>query len=99
MKKLSKRKWIGIAAGGGAALAVICLLGSAALQVDVSRARQIALEQAGGGEIVAEEVSREGLWKEYNYVVVNGDHWYDLELNGFGMVTELERSSGGRHWD
>ena len=47
----------------------------------------------GGGEIVSQEVSSEGLWNEYSYEIINGDTWYDIEISGFGSVTELESVS------
>lgn len=54
---------------------------------------QIALDTVGGGEIVSQEVSSEGLWNEYSYEIINGDTWYDIEISGFGSVTELESVS------
>lgn len=56
-------------------------------------AQQIALDTVGGGEIVSQEVSSEGLWNEYSYEIINGDTWYDIEISGFGSVTELESVS------
>lgn len=50
------------------------------------------MNQTGGGEIVSQEISNEGLWNEYSYTIVNGDSWYDIEINGFGQITELEQS-------
>lgn len=47
-----------------------------------------------GGEIVSQEVSSEGLWNEYSYGIVNGDTWYDIEISGFGNVTEMESGTG-----
>ena len=89
---------LGIAAGiaGGAILLAVPL--SLVLRVDREKALEIALEQTGGGQVLSEEVSREGLWNEYSYVIVNGGQWYELELNAFGMVTEMERSSGQGGW-
>ena len=52
-----------------------------------------ALDTVGGGEIVSQEVSSEGLWNEYSYEIINGDTWYDIEISGFGSVTELESVS------
>lgn len=37
--------------------------------------------------------SSEGLWNEYSYEIVNGDTWYDIEVSGFGHITELESST------
>ena len=64
-----------------------------ALRVDSAEAQQIALDTVGGGEIVSQEVSSEGLWNEYSYEIINGDTWYDIEISGFGSVTELESVS------
>ena len=69
----------------------------AALPYDVyssAEARQIALDTAGGGEVIGQEISSEGLWNEYSYVIVNGSTWYDIEVSGFGRVTELESGTG-----
>ena len=90
MKHLSVKKLVGIAVGAVAALAVIALAASLALRVDGTEARQIALDTAGGGEVISQEVSSEGLWNEYSYKIVNGDTWYDIEVSGFGHITELE---------
>ena len=90
MKNLSVKKLTGIVIGAAAALAVAALAAVFTLRVDSAEARQIALDAAGGGEIVSQEVSREGLWNEYSYGIVNGDTWYDIEVGGFGHVTELE---------
>ena len=94
MKNLSVKKLAGIAAGAVAVLAVIAVVAIFALRVDSAEARQIALDAAGGGEVVAQEVSSEGLWNEYSYKIVNGDTWYDIEVSGFGSVTEMESSTG-----
>ena len=79
MKNLSVKKLVGIGVGAAAALAVVALAAVFALRVDSAEARQIALDAAGGGEVVAQEVSSEGLWNEYSYEIVNGDTWYDIE--------------------
>ena len=94
MKNLSVKKLVGIAVGAVAALAVIALAASLVLRVDSAEARQIALDAAGGGEVVSQEVSREGLWNEYSYKIVNGDTWYDIEVSGFGHITEMESGTG-----
>ena len=60
-----------------------------AFRIDIAEAQQIALNQAGGGEIVESEVSSEGLWNEYSYTVVNGDTWYQVDISGFGTVEEF----------
>ena len=94
MKNLSVKKLVGIGVGAAAALAVVALAAVFALRVDSAEARQIALDAAGGGAVVAQEVSSEGLWNEYSYEIVNGDTWYDIEVSGFGSVTEMESSTG-----
>ena len=94
MKNLSLKKLVGIVIGAVAALAVIALVAVFALRVDSAEARQIALDAAGGGEVVSQEVSSEGLWNEYSCGIVNGDTWYDIEVSGFGNVTEMESGTG-----
>ena len=64
------------------------------VEIDAAEARQIALDTAGGGEVIGQEISSEGLWNEYSYVIVNGSTWYDIEVSGFGRVTELESGTG-----
>lgn len=94
MKTMSVKKIIAIVIGAAGALAVIALAAIFTLRVDNGEARQIALDAAGGGEVVSQEVSSEGLWNEYSYEIVNGDTWYDIEVSGFGSVTEMESSTG-----
>ena len=93
MKNLSLKKLAAIVIGAAAALAVIALAAVFILRVDAAEARQIALDAAGGGEVIRQEVSSEGLWNEYSYVIVNGDTWYDIEVSGFGHITELKSST------
>ena len=94
MKHLSVKKLVGIIVGAVVVLAVIALAAIFALRVDGTEARQIALDTAGGGEVISQEVSSEGLWNEYSYKIVNGDPWYDIEVSGFGNVTEMESGTG-----
>ena len=94
MKNLSVKKIAAIVIGGAAALAVVALIAVFALRIDAAEARQIALDTAGGGEVIGQEISSEGLWNEYSYVIVNGSTWYDIEVSGFGRVTELESGTG-----
>ena len=94
MKNMSVKKIIGIAVGAAAALAIVAVVAVFALRVDSAEAQQVALDAAGGGEIVAREISSEGLWNEYSYVIVNGDTWYDIEISGFGNITEMESGTG-----
>ena len=78
-------------------LTVLCDAAVAAvfiLRIDAGEARQIALDAAGGGEVIRQEVSSEGLWNEYSYVIVNGDTWYDIEITGFGSIEEMESGIG-----
>ena len=94
MKNLSVKKLVGIGVGAVAVLAVLALVAIFALRVDSAEARQIALDAAGGGEVVSQETSSEGPWNEYSYQIVNGDTWYDIEISGFGNITELESGTG-----
>ena len=94
MKHLSVKKLVGIIVGAVVVLAVIALAAIFALRVDGTEARQIALDTAGGGEVISQEVSSEGRWNEYSYKIVNGDTWYDIEVSGFGNVTEMESGTG-----
>lgn len=63
-------------------------------KVDRQKAQSIALEQAGGGEIIAEEVSKELLWNEYSYTIQNADQWYEIEIGAFGYIEEIESGTG-----
>ena len=94
MKNLSVKKITAIVIGAAAALAVVALIAVFTLRMDAAEARQIALDTAGGGEVIGQEISSEGLWNEYSYVIVNGSTWYDIEVSGFGRVTELESGTG-----
>ena len=91
MKNMSVKKIVAMIVGAAAVLAVAAVAAVLALRVD--SAQQIALDTVGGGEIVSQEVSSEGLWNEYSYEIINGDTWYDIEISGFGSVTELESVS------
>lgn len=94
MKNMSVKKMAAMIVGAAAVLAVVAVAAVLALRVDSAEAQQIALDAAGGGEIVSQEVSSEGLWNEYGYGIVNGDTWYDIEISGFGNVTEMESGTG-----
>ena len=94
MKNMSVKKLAAMIVGAAAGLAVVDVAAVLALRVDSAEAQQIALDAAGGGEIVSQEVSSEGLWNEYSYGIVNGDTWYDIEISGFGNVTEVESGTG-----
>lgn len=98
MKKLGIKGIIGIAVG----VVIILLAGGFAavmlLRVDPAEAQNIALSQTGGGEIVSQEVSSEGLWNEYSYTIVNGDTWYEIEIGGFGGIEGIESGSGGARY-
>lgn len=82
---------------GIAAIVVLAavLIGSLALRVDVAQARETALAAAGGGEVISQEIDQEGLWNEYSFDIMNGDIWYEVEINAFGSVTGLESSQSG----
>ena len=82
MKNMSVKKIVAMIVGAAAVLAVAAVAAVLALRVDSAEAQQIALDTVGGGEIVSQEVSSEGLWNEY-----------DIEISGFGSVTELESVS------
>lgn len=94
MKKMSMKKLAGIAAGIAAAVVVVAVAAVLVLRIDAAEAQQIALELSGGGEIQSQGISSEGLWNEYDYLIANGDTWYDIEINGFGVVTEMESGTG-----
>lgn len=94
MKNVSVKKLAGIVVAVVAVLIIVAVVAIFALRVDSAEARQIALNAAGGGEIVTQEVSSEGLWNEYSYGIVNGDTWYDIEISGFGNITEMESGTG-----
>lgn len=59
------------------------------------RARETALAAAAGGEVISQEIDQEGLWNEYSFDIMNGDMWYEVEINAFGSVTGLESSQSG----
>ncbi len=94
MKHITKKKAVGLGLGSIVIALIIGFIAVMMLKVDSQEARNIAMEQAGGGEIVAEEISNEGLWNEYSYVIINGDRWYDIEIGGFGGVNEVESGTG-----
>ena len=83
MKNMSVKKIVAMIVGAAAVLAVAAVAAVLALRVDSAEAQQIALDTVGG----------EGLWNEYSYEIINGDTWYDIEISGFGSVTELESVS------
>ena len=93
-KKLSTGGIIGIIAGAVAAVAVIALALIFTFRVDGNHARAIALEAAGGGEVIQATYENEGLWNEYEFVIQSGDMWYNIEVGGFGQITGME---SGRH--
>lgn len=82
---------------GIAAIVVLAavLIGSLTLRVDVAQARETALAAAGSGEVISQEIDQEGLWNEYSFDIMNGDMWYEVEINAFGSVTGLESSQSG----
>lgn len=95
-KNLSSRVRALVIAGGAAVIVLAAvLIGSLALRIDAAEAREVALNAAGGGEIVSQETEREGLWNEYSFGIINGDSWYEVEVNAFGSVTSMESNTGG----
>lgn len=103
-KSLSKKVRALVMAGSVVVVVLAAvLIGSLVLRVDVAKARETALAAAGGGEIMGQEIDQEGLWNEYSFDIVNGNTWYEVEVNAFGRVTGLESSRGGydnyEHWD
>ena len=83
-------KWIGLFIGVIVILVAIVMT----QRIDSQEAQNIALEQAGGGEIVAQEIDKGFLLDEYSYTVQNGDNWYQVDINGFGNVEEVESGIG-----
>lgn len=103
-KNLNKNIRILVLAGIGlAAVAAVAFILALIMRADVSKARESALAATGGGEVIGQEIDQEGLWNEYNFHIVNGDTWYEIEVNAFGRVTSLESNRGGSgsygHWD
>ena len=88
------KKGLGFAIGGIVVLVVIFVSFALMQKIDSKEAQNISLEQAGGGEIVAQEISKEFLWNEYSYTVKNGDKWYEIEIDGFGNVEGIESGTG-----
>ena len=70
----SVKKIVAIVAGAIVALVIVIIAAILLLRIDAAEAEQIALEYTGGGEIVEREISSEGLWKEYDYIIQNGDY-------------------------
>ena len=83
-------KWIGLCIG----VIVIFLAVVMTQRIDSQEAQNIALEQVGGGKIVAQEIDKGLLLNEYSYTVQNGDNWYQVDINGFGNVEEIESGIG-----
>ena len=102
--KLSKKARTLIVAGIAAAgVLVVVWIAALVLRVDLAKARETALDAAGGGEVMSQEIDREGFWNEYSFDILNGGVWYEVEVNAFGQVTGLESSrseyGGWDHWD
>lgn len=83
-------KWIGLFIG----VIVIFVAVVLTQRIDSQEAQNIALEQAGGGKIVAQEIDKGFLLNEYSYTVQNGENWYQVDINGFGNVEEVESGTG-----
>ena len=87
-------KWIGLSIGGIVILIGIIVSVVLTQRIDSQEAQNIALEQAGGGKIVAQEIEKGFLLNEYSYTVQNGENWYQVDINGFGNVGEIESGIG-----
>lgn len=96
-KKLSKGGIVAIVIGAIAALCVASLALIFIFRVDWNEAKAIALAEVGGGEVVSTSSSSEGLWREYDFVIQNGDVWYEVEVGGFGNITEIESGIGQKY--
>ena len=94
LKKLTGKRLLALF-GAVIILGLIALAAAVLLRADAAQAEAAALAAAGGGEIVGREMEREGLWNEYEYRIVNGDVWYEVEVNAFGSVTGLESGRAG----
>ncbi len=95
MKKLSLKSISAIIA----AIIILFLIMSSicimVFRIDSTEARNKALEQSGGGEIISEQIESEDLFlNEYSYIIINGDNWYDIEINGFGQIKEFKQGTG-----
>lgn len=94
MKKLSLKSISAIIA----AIIILFLIMSSicimVFRIDSTEARNKALEQSGGGEIISEQIESEDLFlNEYSYIIINGDNWYDIEINGFGQIKEFKQGT------
>ncbi|WP_122644102.1 hypothetical protein [Luxibacter massiliensis] len=94
LKKLSKKGKIGAAIGCVAVILIVALVAVLSMRVDAAEARQAALSQTGGGEVISQEIESEGLWNEYQFTISNGNQWYEIEVSGFGNITKLESGTG-----
>ena len=104
LKNLSGKVRALLIAGIAAVVVLAAVLtGSLALRVDAAQAQEKALAAAGGGEVVGQEIDQEGPWNEYSFDIVNGDVWYEVEVNAFGRVNGLESGQAGygdySHWE
>lgn len=88
------KKWIISIVVVVVVLAVAGTVWAMTSRVSSQEAEQIALSTAGGGEIVKREISSEGPFSEYSYTVVNGDTWYEIDINGFGTIEEMNQGIG-----
>ena len=101
LKKLGKKGIIGIAVGAVVLVVIIALILILVLRIDGAEAQNIALQQTGGGEIVEQDISSEGLWNEYQYTIVNGDSWYEVEPSSGTNTFLMSRPSSiltGMFW-
>ena len=89
-----KKLLIGSIAGVAAGILFLGAMGIFLFRIDAVKAREIALKQTGGGEIVSQEVESEGLLNEYKYKILNGENYYEVEIGGFGNIKEMEQGTG-----
>lgn len=97
MKKTGTGIIIAVCAAAVVLMAAAAVVAFVVLRVDPTEAQNIALSQTGGGEIVEQEISREMLWNEYSYTIVNGNRWYEIEIGGFGGIQEFESGTGNSY--
>lgn len=90
VKTISTKKIIGIIIFLAAAIVLLIFAGLLTFRVDTSEARRSALKQSGGGKILSESIDDEGLWNDYTYIIQNGNTWYEIEVSGFGNITEVK---------
>lgn len=59
--------------------------------IGIEQAKAIAIERAGGGQVIKSELDYEDHGAEYELIVVNGDFRYDIDINAYtGTVMKME---------